>query len=116
VGAVRNVQINSGAIVTLRAPSSGIFSGLLFIQDPLAIPAGGNTPDSVLAGGSTMNLTGLLYFPTTKVRFQGNPGATCTLLIAGRVGTNGTAGFAASGCAGAGLSGRPAVYTAALVE
>jgi hypothetical protein len=50
------------------------------------------------------------------VQFQGNPGATCTLLIAGRVGTNRTAGFAASGCAGAGLSGRPAVYTAALVE
>ena len=115
-GAVRNVQINSGAIVTLRAPSSGTFSGLLFIQDPLAIPSGENTPDSVLIGGSTMNLTGLLYFPTTKVRFQGNPGATCTVLIAGRVGTNGSAGFATSGCAGAGLSGRPAVYTAALVE
>ena len=76
----------------------------------------GNKPDSVLAGGSTIKLTGLLYFPTTKVQFQGNPGATCTLLIAGRVGTEGTAGFAASGCAGAGLSGGPAVYTAVLVE
>jgi len=115
-GAVGNVQIASGATVALRAPNSGIFSGLLFIQDPLAIPAAGNTPDSVLAGGSTMTLTGLLYFPTTKVRFQGNPGATCTLLIASRVGTNGSAGFAASGCAGVGLSSRPAVYTAALVE
>jgi len=37
--------------------------------------------------GSGMKLTGLLYFPTTTVRFQGNPGATCTLLIASRVGT-----------------------------
>ena len=63
-----------------------------------------------------MNLTGLLYFPTTKVRFQGNPGATCTLLIASRVVTNGTAGFATSDCARAGLSGKPAVYTAALLE
>jgi Flp pilus assembly protein TadG len=115
-GAVGNVQIASGATVTLRAPSSGTFSGLLFIQDTQAVPAGGNTPDSVLAGGSGMNLTGLLYFPKTKVRFQGNPGATCTLLIAGRVGTNGNAGFAASGCAGAGLSDRPAIYTAALLE
>ena len=115
-GAVGNVQIASGATVALRAPNSGIFSGLLFIQDPLAIPAAGNKPDSVLAGASTMKLTGLLYFPTTKVQFQGNPGATCTLLIAGRVGTEGTAGFAASGCAGAGLSGGPAVYTAVLVE
>jgi len=103
-------------MVTLRAPNSEAFSGLLFIQDPLAIPAGGNTPDSVLAGGSGMNLTGLLYFPTTKVRFQGNSGAICTLLIAGRVETNGNAGFAASGCVGAGLNGGPVVYTAVLVE
>jgi hypothetical protein len=114
--AIGNVQIASGATVTLRAPSSGTFSGLLFAQDPLATPASGNAPDNVLAGGSTMNLTGLLYFPTTKVRFRGNPSATCTLLIASRVLTNGTAGFAASDCAGAGLSGRPAVYTAVLVE
>jgi hypothetical protein len=113
---VRNFQIASGAKVILRAPNSGSFSGLLFIQDPLALPSGGNAPDSVLAGGSRMRLTGLLYFPTTKVRFQGNPGATCTLLIANRVVTNGSAGFAVSGCAGAGLSGMPAIYTAALVE
>jgi hypothetical protein len=63
-----------------------------------------------------MSLTGLLYFPTTKVRFRGNPGASCTLLIASRIVTNGGAGFAVSGCAAAGLGGRPAVYTAALVE
>ena len=116
VGGVGNVRIASGASVTLRAPNTGTFAGLLFIQDSLAVPAGGNTPDSVLAGGSGMNLTGLLYFPKTKVQFQGNPDATCTLLIAGRVGINGSAGFAASGCAGAGLSGRPAIYTAALAE
>jgi uncharacterized membrane protein len=116
VGAVGNVQIASAAEVTLRAPSSGSFSGLLFIQDPLATPAGGNAPDNVLAGGATMSLTGLLYFPTTTVRFQGNPGATCTLLIASRVMTNGTAGFATSDCARAGLSSKPAVYTAALLE
>jgi Flp pilus assembly protein TadG len=113
---VGNVKIAGGALVTLRAPKSGTFSGMLFIQDPLTIPVGGNTPDSIFAGGSGMSLTGLLYFPTTKVRFQGNPGATCTVLIASRVGTNGSAGFATSGCAGAGLSGRPAVYTAVLVE
>src|ERR1700724_3120776 len=113
VGGVGNVRIASGASVTLRAPNTGTFAGLLFIQDSLAVPAGGNTPDSVLAGGSGMNLTGLLYFPKTKVQFQGHPDATCTLLIAGRVGINGSAGFAASGCAGAGLTGRPAIYTAA---
>jgi hypothetical protein len=116
VAAVGNVRIESGATVTLRAPNSGPFSGLLFIQDPLAIPVGGNTPDSVLAGGSTMNLTGLLYFPSTKVQYQGNPGATCTLLIATRVVASASAGFATSDCVGTGLSVRPAIYTAVLVE
>jgi Flp pilus assembly protein TadG len=115
-GAIGNVQIASGASVTLRAPTSGAFSGLLFIQDPLAIPMGGNIPDSTLIGGSSMNLTGLLYFPTTEVRFGGDPGATCTLLIASRVGIDRAAGFAASGCVGAGLSGVPPIYTAALVQ
>ena len=115
-GAVGNIQIATGATVTLIAPNSGIFSGLLLIQDPLAIPTGGSTPDSVLAGGSGMKLTGQLYFPATHVRFRGNPGATCTLLIASRVGTNENAGFAASGCAGPGLGTRPVVQTASLVQ
>jgi hypothetical protein len=115
-GAVGSVQIASGATVTLRAPSTGAFSGLLFVQDPLATPVARNTSENVLAGGSTMNLTGLLYFPTTQVRFQGNPGATRTLLIASRVVTNGIAGFATSDCARAGLSEKPAVYTVTLLE
>ncbi len=115
-GSIGSVRIAKGATVTLRAPNSGTFSGLLFIQDQLATSNGGATPDSVLAGGSSMNLTGLLYFPTTEVRFEGNPGATCTLLIASRVVIDGAAGFAASGCVGAGLSSVPPIYTAALVE
>jgi hypothetical protein len=114
--AVGNVQISSGATVALHAPNFGTFSGLLFIQDPLAIPAGGNIPDNFFVGGSAMKLTGLLYFPTTTVRFQGNPSATCTLLIASQVETVGNAGFTASDCANAGLSSMPVVYTAALVE
>jgi Putative Flp pilus-assembly TadE/G-like len=115
-GTVGNIQISSGAKVTLHAPKSGTFSGLLFVQDPLATSAGGTKPDSALAGGSAMNLTGLLYFPSTKVAFQGNPNANCTLLITSRVVTNGRAGFAASNCAGAGVNDRPTIYTAFLVE
>jgi hypothetical protein len=115
-GTVGNVQISNGARVILDAPKSGTFSGLLLVQDPLATSAGRTTPDSVLAGGSAMNLTGLLYFPATKVEFQGNPSATCTLLIASRVVTSGPAAFAASNCVSAGLSSTPAVHTAVLVE
>ena len=63
-----------------------------------------------------MNLTGLLYFPTTSVAFQGNPQATCTLLIAQQIAIGGDSRLTISGCAMAGLTGMPTVYTAVLVE
>jgi hypothetical protein len=63
-----------------------------------------------------MNLTGLLYFPTTTVAFQGNPQATCTLLIAQEITIDGNSRLTTSGCAAAGLIRLPTVYTAALVE
>ena len=80
-GTVGSVQISSGATVTLQAPNSGTFSGVLFVQDPLAASAGGEQPDNSLDAGPGMNLTGLLYFPKTSVGFRGNPSTTCTLLI-----------------------------------
>lgn len=109
---IGNVQISSGATVTLRAPSSGTFSGLLFVQDPLAV-SGSTTQDNAIEGGPGMNLTGLLYFPKTTVRFSGNPSATCTLLIASQLLVDGDSHFSVSGCTKAGL---PAINTVALAE
>jgi hypothetical protein len=100
----------------LQAPRAGPFSGFLLLQDPLTISAGEDEPDNALDGGPTMNLTGLLYFPTTSVAFQGNPQATCTLLIAQQITIGGDSRLTASGCSTAGLTRLPTVYTAALVE
>src|SRR5215472_270175 len=102
-GTVGNVQISRGSTVTLQAPSSGTFSGLLLIQDPLAASAAGATADTAFNGGLGMNLTGLLYFPSTTVAFNGNPIGTCTVLIADQVAFTGNSSFNTLGCKAAGL-------------
>ena len=111
---IGNAQIRMGATVTLQAPNSGPFSGLLFVQDPLA--AGSEEPDNAFEGGPGMNLTGLLYFPNATVGFRGNPSATCTLLVASQVTIDSSSRLSTSGCGTAGLTNLPTVYTVALAE
>ena len=110
---VGNVDILSGATVTLQAPNSGMFSGILFIQDPLALSSGSTNG---FEGGLSMKLTGLLYFPKTTVAFQGNPGAACTLLVVNQVSIVGASDFSTSGCPGGGLAKLPTVNTVVLAE
>jgi hypothetical protein len=113
---VGSVHISNSATVTLQAPNSGAFSGLMFVQDPLARSRGSDTPDNAFDGGPRMNLTGLLYFPNTAVGFYGNPSSTCTFLIAKRVTIDGHFNINASGCEQAGITRLPTVYTAGLAE
>lgn len=75
------VTIANGANVTLSAPTSGATAGLVFFGDRNAPSSNTNT----LAGGSTLNLTGVIYFPSQLVAFSNgtsNPSG-CTELIAG---------------------------------
>lgn len=115
-GTVGTVQISAGAAVTLQAPNSGTFSGILFVQDPQAVPSGSTTPDNGFEAGPSMKLTGLLYFPQTTVAFQGNPSPACALLVANQVVINGNSNFSTAGCSSAGLATLPVVNTIALAE
>ena len=54
--------------VTLRAPTSGYYEGILFYQDR-NIP---KTMKNLFTGGSKMSLEGLFYFPKSDVKFAGN--------------------------------------------
>ena len=63
-----------------------------------------------------MTLTGLLYLPKATVDFDGNPNATCTVLIANQVTIVGNSSFSTSGCKVAGLSRLPTVYTVAQAD
>jgi len=66
----------SGADITLTPMTAGLLANVLFFQDPNA-PAStecgkGKTPNcSQFAGGVTMDLTGILYFPNQHVEFTG---------------------------------------------
>ncbi|MBT3533404.1 MAG: hypothetical protein HN478_05960 [Rhodospirillaceae bacterium] len=76
-----SVTINGGAIVTLAAPTSGDYSGVVFYQDKDAA----STTKNKFNGGSTTNFTGALYFPNEAIEFTGGNttgGSTCTQVIA----------------------------------
>ena len=61
-------KINGGAIVTLRAPTSGSLAGIAMYQDRRCSD---HTLSSNLNGGGTQNITGAIYFPGAKSRLCG---------------------------------------------
>lgn len=66
----RLTNFGSNATVSLSAPTSGTWQGLLFYQDPLAACAV-NQPNK-FTGGPTMSLDGVIYAPACAVEFRGN--------------------------------------------
>lgn len=84
------VRINGNATITLKAPGTGAYAGLLFFQDSAAPTSGSN----IFNGGAAMNLTGALYFPQQSIAFRGNnstTGSQCTQLVARLVSFTGAA-------------------------
>ena len=79
----------NGPLFQLSAPTSGPLKGVLFFQDRTAMGA-----DSVFGGGSAaqIRMSGLLYFKTTGVSFNGGSasiGAPYTTIVAKNVTFNG---------------------------
>jgi Flp pilus assembly protein TadG len=62
--------IAAGAAITLTAPTSGPYGGILFFVDRAANPSFVNT----FAGGSTTKVMGSIYAPSQKVRVGGGSG------------------------------------------
>jgi hypothetical protein len=61
-----SVNVSNGASVTLSAPTSGTYTGVLFYQDRTIT----SNVAATIAGGVVLHLTGTLYFPTTLVSLQ----------------------------------------------
>jgi Flp pilus assembly protein TadG len=61
-----SVTIANGVNVTLSAPTSGAYLGVLFFQNRLIT----SSSNAIFGGGATMLLSGSLYFPTTDVSFS----------------------------------------------
>jgi hypothetical protein len=58
-----------------------------------------------LNGGSSMTLSGAVYFPTQEVEFNGNnsSGSNCTMVVALLVSFTGNSTFDDTGCEAAGV-------------
>ncbi len=96
------VNIANGAMVTLSALTSGNDPGVLFYQDRSMASPGAST----FAGGSTMNLTGSLYFPHATVNVNNGATATVLAIVADMVNFQGGAHLLAdSGGSKTGLTG-----------
>ena len=95
------MSINGGAVFHVTAPSSGATAGLAIVSDR-------NAPTSTVStlnGGSTMWMTGAVYFPTQTVTFTGgnNTSSSCTQLIAYHIRYSGNSAFDIN-CAGVGVT------------
>jgi hypothetical protein len=86
------IWFNGGSHADLSAPESGLFKGILFFQDPEIE----SNKTNIFSGSSSMQLSGVLYFPTTEVKFSGTFSATPLdlMLIADKVEFDGNASFA----------------------
>lgn len=94
------VNIGNGANVTLTAPASGTYAGLVFFGDRKASTSTTNG----FGGGATFSITGALYFPSQTVTFNNgisNPSG-CTQLVAGKIQFTGGAQFK-NNCANTGV-------------
>lgn len=80
------VNISANATLNLRAPSSGDYSKMLFIQNA------GATAASTISGNSSSSYDGAFYFPSTEVNYAGNAADTfkCAMIVGNVVSFSGT--------------------------
>jgi hypothetical protein len=80
---IAKANMNGGARVTLTAPSTGTYAGVLIYQDRRALDSG----DNKINGNSSSKLQGAVYFPKQEIEFNGNTGINinCIKLVARRM-------------------------------
>jgi hypothetical protein len=88
------VTINGGAHISIVATTEGEYKGLAFFQDRDAPVINSGSPNK-LNGGSTMTITGAIYFPNQRISFAGGNGSTgtCTRIVAYMIDFTGTSGL-----------------------
>lgn len=106
------VSMNGNASVKLSAPTSGIYSGVLFYGD-----RAGNSASSTFNGTADSLLTGAIYFPKQQVNYLGNfsGNSGCTQVVANTIQWSGSATINQD-CTSLGMRDIPAARSVALVE
>jgi len=101
---------NAQATVSITAPTTGKWAGMAVYQDRRAVADTGaiaSAPNKI-NGGSTGNVTGVLYFPNQSLAFLGNASNSfiCTQFVVRRIiftGTNGSTNQFSDDCVGVGI-------------
>jgi hypothetical protein len=77
------MSINGGANVDLSAPTTGSLAGMAIMQDQNGTQGTNNS----LAGGTTQNIQGVIYFPKETVKFAGGTqtGSGCTQIVSDEI-------------------------------
>jgi len=106
------VSINGNATVTLSAPTSGTYSGVLFYGD-----RAGSSASSTFNGTATSLLTGAIYFPRQQISYLGNFSGTkgCTQVVADTIQWSGNSTINQD-CSSLGMKDIPAAQSVAVVE
>ena len=106
------VSMNGTATVTLSAPTSGTYSGVLFYGDRT-----GNAAQSTFNGTATSLLTGAIYFPKQQVNYLGNFSGNggCTQVVADTIQWSGSTTIKQD-CTSLGMKDIPATQSVQLVE
>ena len=114
-GTIGTLLPTGNVTITLSAPSSGTYAGLLIVQDTVA---GATYTSGGTVGNAGSTLSGLLYFPSSDLAFVGNIQTTsnCLVAIASQFSFTGNIGLNSSGCPAIGLTNLPTLNTVALVE
>ena len=79
-----SINITGNGTVTLSAPTSGYYEGILFMDDRNAPPT---SSGSKIAGDSASVYNGVLYFPDSSLTFTGNSitKGSYTILVADQI-------------------------------
>ncbi|TIW64534.1 MAG: hypothetical protein E5V56_08055, partial [Mesorhizobium sp.] len=106
------VSMNGNATVTMSAPTSGTYSGVLFYGDRT-----GTTTQSTFNGTATSSLTGAIYFPKQQVNYLGNFSGKngCTQVVADTIQWSGNSNINQD-CSSLGMKDIPATTSIRLVE
>jgi Flp pilus assembly protein TadG len=109
------VKMNGNATVNLTAPTSGDYSGILFMGDRSCTSC--SSVSEQLDGTADSTMTGAIYFPKQNVNYIGNfAGANgCTQVVADTVTWNGHSHLAAN-CTGYGIKTLQAYEAVRFVE
>ncbi|MET3590682.1 MULTISPECIES: pilus assembly protein TadG-related protein [Mesorhizobium] len=107
------ISMNGNATVTLSAPTSGTYSGVLFYGD-----RAGTTAQSTFNGTADSLLTGAIYFPRQQVKYLGNFSGLdgCTQVVADTIVWSGNATINQDCREHGGGDGIPAAPSVAIVE